>query len=193
MDSTEGSAIFANHLRSHQAVIAELEAMGEQISLIGNVWISALQSGKKILFLGNGGSAADAQHLAAELVVRYRNNRKALAGIALTTDSSVLTAHGNDFGFDTVFARQIEALAVPGDVVVGISTSGTSKNVVAGLTAALDRGCITIAMTGQSGGLCNELADHCLKIPSNITAHIQECHILVGHVWCEMVEQDLTE
>ncbi|WP_408004807.1 D-sedoheptulose 7-phosphate isomerase [Prosthecobacter vanneervenii] len=163
--------------------------MSEQIAPLAEAWLKALRDGKKILFFGNGGSAADAQHLAAELVVRYRVNRPALAGLALTTDTSVLTAHSNDFGYETVFARQIEALAQPGDVVIGISTSGTSKNVLLGLQAANKRGCVTIAFTGEKGADCAAEAALSFKAPSGVTARVQECHLLIGHLLCDVVEQ----
>ena len=139
-----------------------------------------------------GGSAADAQHLAAELVVRYRINRPPLAGLALTTDTSILTAHSTDFGYDTVFSRQIEALAQPGDVVLGISTSGTSKNVLLALQAANNRGCVTIAFTGEKGADCAAEAKLSFKAPSAITARVQECHLLIGHLLCDVAEQSFT-
>lgn len=187
--STDFPSLFRQHLDEHQNAIAKLSAMTDQIAPLAEAWLTALRGGKKILFFGNGGSAADAQHLAAELVVRYRANRRALAGLALTTDTSILTAHSNDFGFETVFARQIEALAQPGDVVIGISTSGTSKNVLAGLQAANACGCVTIAFTGEKGADCAAEARLCFKAPSSITARVQECHLLIGHLLCDVVEQ----
>lgn len=187
--STDFSSLFKTHLTEHQDAIAKLSGMEDQIAPLAEVWLSALKNGKKIIFFGNGGSAADAQHLAAELVVRYRVNRPALAGLALTTDTSILTAHSNDFGFETVFARQIEALAQPGDVALGISTSGTSKNILAALQAANDCGCVTIAFTGESASPCSELAQHSFHAPSKVTARIQECHLLIGHLLCDVVEQ----
>lgn len=187
--STDFSSLFKAHLSEHQDAIARLSAMSDQIAPLAAAWLAALKDGKKIIFFGNGGSAADAQHLAAELVVRYRVNRPALAGLALTTDTSILTAHSNDFGYDTVFSRQIEALAQPGDVVLGISTSGTSKNVLLGLQAANKRGCVTIAFTGEKGADCAAEATHSFKAPSAITARVQECHLLIGHLLCDVVEQ----
>lgn len=187
--SNDFTSLFKTHLSEHQDAIAKLSAMSDQIAPLAAAWLTALKEGKKIIFFGNGGSAADAQHLAAELVVRYRINRPALAGIALTTDTSILTAHSNDFGYDTVFARQVEALAQPGDVVLGISTSGTSKNVLLGLQAANKRGCVTIAFTGEKGADCAAEATHCFKAPSAITARVQECHLLIGHLLCDVVEQ----
>ena len=187
--STDFSSLFKTHLGEPQDAIAKLSAMSDQIAPLADAWLTALRNGKKIIFFGNGGSAADAQHLAAELVVRYRINRPALAGLALTTDTSLLTAHRNDFGYDTVFARQIEALAQPGDVVLGISTSGTSKNVLLGLQAANKRGCVTIAFTGEKGADCAAEAKLSFKAPSAITARVQECHLLIGHLLCDVAEQ----
>ena len=187
--STDFASLFKTHLSEHQEAIAKLNAMSEQIAPLAAAWLTALKDGKKIIFFGNGGSAADAQHLAAELVVRYRINRPALAGLALTTDTSILTAHSNDFGYDTVFSRQIEALAQPGDVVLGISTSGTSKNVLLGLQAANARGCVTIAFTGEKGADCAAEATLSFKAPSAITARVQECHLLIGHLLCDVAEQ----
>ncbi|WP_395748100.1 D-sedoheptulose 7-phosphate isomerase [Prosthecobacter sp.] len=187
--STEFEPLYKAHLSEHLDAIGKLCRMSEEIAPLADAWLAALKAGKKILFFGNGGSAADAQHLAAELVVRYRVNRPALAGLALTTDTSILTAHSNDFGYDTVFARQIEALAQPGDVVLGISTSGTSKNVLLGLQAANKRGCVTIAFTGEKGADCAAEAKLSFKAPSGITARVQECHLLIGHLLCDVVEK----
>lgn len=188
MQTPDLSPLLSRHLEGHLSAVNALVHEAEVVQKIAAAWIGALAAGKKILFFGNGGSAADAQHLAAELCVRYRINRRALAGLALTTDTSVLTAHSNDYGFETVFARQVEAIAQPGDVVIGISTSGTSPNVVAGLRAANDRGCTSIAFTGRAGAECARLAHLSFCAPSDITAHVQECHLLVGHVLCEAVE-----
>ncbi len=182
-------SLFQAHLSEHQDAIAKLSAMSDQIAPLADAWLTALKNGKKIIFFGNGGSAADAQHLAAELVVRYRVNRPALAGLALTTDTSILTAHSNDFGFETVFSRQIEALAQPGDVALGISTSGTSPNILAALKAANERGCVTIAFTGEKESACSKLAKLSFKAPSSITARVQECHLLIGHLLCDVVEK----
>ncbi len=191
--STDFASLFETHLSEHQDAIGRLSAMSEQIAPLAEAWLKALRDGKKIIFFGNGGSAADAQHLAAELVVRYRINRPALAGLALTTDTSILTAHSNDFGYETVFARQIEALAQPGDVVIGISTSGTSKNVLLGLQAANKRGCVTIAFTGEKGADCAVESTLSFKAPSGITARVQECHLLIGHLLCDVVERAFAE
>jgi D-sedoheptulose 7-phosphate isomerase len=185
--------LFTAHVTDHLTVAQALSGMSAQIRPLADAWLAALHAGKKVLFFGNGGSAADAQHLAAELVVRFRQNRRALPGIALTTDTSILTAHSNDFGFESVFARQVEALAQPGDVVVGISTSGNSPSIMAGLKAAKAAGCVTICFTGAGGGACAPLADLVLHVPSDVTARIQECHMLVGHVLCDWVEDAFSE
>ena len=187
------STLFRGHLDGHLAALNRLEECREVLTAIADAWVMALKSGNKVLFFGNGGSAADAQHLAAELVVRYRANRRALPSMALTTDTSILTAHSNDYGFETVFARQVEALAQPGDVVVGISTSGTSKNVVAGLRAAREKGCVVVSFTAQNGADCAALAHHAYCVPTPVTAFAQECHLLAGHVLCEFVEAAFKE
>jgi D-sedoheptulose 7-phosphate isomerase len=148
----------------------------------------ALQKGKKIILCGNGGSAADAQHIAAEFTGRFVKERKALAAIALTTDTSALTAIGNDYGFDKIFERQVEALASPGDILIGISTSGNSKNVINAFKKASEIGCITIGLTGNDGGIMSEICRTNIVIPSSITARIQEMHILIGHIFCSYVD-----
>lgn len=153
--------------------------------------IDALAKGNKVLVMGNGGSAADAQHLAAELVGRFLRERRALPAIALTTDSSILTAVGNDYGFDQVFSRQVEALAQPGDVVIGISTSGKSANVRAALSAARAAGCRTIGLLGRDGGDIAGLVDQALVIPVQETPHIQEAHVTIIHILCNLVEREL--
>lgn len=145
--------------------------------------------GNKAILFGNGGSAADAQHIAAEFVVKFQEERKSLAALALTTDTSVLTAIGNNFGFEHVFSRQIESLANEGDIAIGISTSGRSRNVIKGIGAASQMGCLTIALTGGDEGEMGNLADIHLSAPSLVTARIQEIHILFGHVLCALAEQ----
>ncbi len=161
------------------------------ISHVSALLVSAYQQGHKVLLFGNGGSAADAQHIAAELVGRFAFDRPALPALALTVNASCLTAVGNDHGFDQIFARQIEALARPGDVAIGISTSGNSPNVISGLLAAKKLGLATVALTGESGGKLGAIADHCICAPSQITPRIQECHSLIGHILSEIVEQEL--
>src|SRR5438034_4479742 len=152
-----------------------------------------LRDGGKVLFFGNGGSAADAQHLAAEFVGRFVRERPGLPASALTTDSSILTAVGNDYGFDQIFARQVQALGCPGDVAIAISTSGNSPNVIEGVKAAKRGDLKTIGLSGQDGGLLAKEADIAITIASRSTARIQECHISVGHLLCELTEEDLEE
>jgi D-sedoheptulose 7-phosphate isomerase len=155
--------------------------------------VSAYRTGHKALFFGNGGSAADAQHLAAEFLGRYLRPREPLPALALNANSSALTAIANDYGYEYVFARQLEALAVPGDVAVGISTSGNSPSVIQALSGARRKGLFTIALTGRSGGRLNGLVDVLIAVPSEDTPRIQECHILVGHTLCDAVEQAVSE
>jgi D-sedoheptulose 7-phosphate isomerase len=150
---------------------------------------AALQSGGKIVFFGNGGSAADALHLAAELVVRLRTERPGLAALALTTNPSVLTAAGNDYGFERIFSRQIESLVAHNDILVALSTSGNSPNVIRGMEAGRARGSYLVAFTGETGGALASKADLLLNVPSNDAQRIQECHITIGHIACSLIEQ----
>ncbi|HEY2121878.1 MAG TPA: D-sedoheptulose 7-phosphate isomerase [Candidatus Acidoferrum sp.] len=173
-----------------QALLASATLISD-ISSVTRLLITALKSKKKVLLFGNGGSAADAQHIAAELVGRFGFDRPALPALALTVDTSCITAIANDLGFDQIFARQVEALSQPGDVVIGISTSGNSPNVFAGLQCARKLGLSTVAFTGESGGKLRAIADHCICIPSKDTPRIQECHNLLGHILSEIVEQEL--
>ena len=167
--------------------------------LIRNVALAAEKiaechrSGGKLILLGNGGSAADAQHIACELVGRFLLERRALEAVALSTDTSILTCLGNDYGYDRIFERQIEACAKPGDVVVGISTSGNSPNVIRAMKRAKKVGCTTIGMTGRGGGKLKGMVDVLLNVPSEETPRIQESHILMGHIICELVERDVLE
>ena len=173
-----------------QAVLAD-ESIADTLATIGELTANAMRSGHKLLVAGNGGSAADAQHLVAEFVVRLTVNRPALRAIALTTDSSILTAAGNDFGFDTIFARQLEALGQPGDVFLGISTSGNSKNIINALQQAKKQNITTIGFTGGTGGQMLTLCDHNVVIPSNVTMNIQESHLALEHIFCMVVERCL--
>jgi len=150
-----------------------------------------LRNGRKLLLFGNGGSAADAQHLAAEMVGRFGPDRAPLAAISLSTDTSILTAVGNDYGYDKIFARQIEALGQAGDTAIGISTSGNSPNVLAALDAARSKGLFTIGLTGETGGQMNDRAEVLFRVPSRVTARIQETHILLGHIICELIDREL--
>jgi D-sedoheptulose 7-phosphate isomerase len=179
---------FRNHLRTIEIVSRELST---DIARCGALIADALKRGKKLLVMGNGGSAADAQHLAAEFVGRFLLERKALPAIALTTDTSILTALGNDFGFDEVFKRQVQALAVPGDVVLGISTSGKSNNVFHALTKANEIGCTTIGLLGRQGGNISNIVDLHLTVPVEETPMIQEAHLTILHLLCDLVEQAL--
>jgi D-sedoheptulose 7-phosphate isomerase len=161
------------------------------IAKVCEIVVGALDDGCKLLLFGNGGSAADAQHIAAELVGRFAFDRPALPALALSVNTSCVTAIGNDYGFDRVFSRQIEALGRRGDVAIGISTSGNSPNVLLGVSAARNMGLHTIGLTNQTGGKLKEAVDHCICVPSDETPRIQECHILIGHIIAELVEQAL--
>ena len=186
------NALFDAEIDQHVAVAlatkAQLRAPFERV--VG-VCARALKADGKILLFGNGGSAADAQHLATELTVRYRQDRRALAAIALTTDSSALTAIGNDLGFEQIFSRQVEALGRRGDIAVGITTSGRSPNVIRALEAARGMGLVTVALTGGTGGDTARVADHVLLVPSDVTARIQEMHITLGQMLCAALEFEL--
>ena len=178
----------AQSIATMQATLADLY-IADTIVTIAEITANAMQAGRKLLVAGNGGSAADAQHLVAEFVVRLSANRPALRAIALTTDSSILTAAGNDFGFDSIFARQIEALGQPGDVFLGISTSGNSPNILKALHQAREMDIITIGFSGNGGGQMRNLCDHNVIIPSDITMNIQECHLTLEHIFCMAVER----
>ena len=180
---------FKSTVKRHQTMVEGLHALEPQIdALIENIR-KCLASGNKVFFFGNGGSASDAQHLAAEFVVRYYKQRKPLAAIALTTDTSIITAHGNDYSFDTIFDRQIQALAKAGDIAIGLSTSGNSGNVINGLNTAKQAGCLTIAFTGEQGRQLLDIADDCLCVASAETARVQEGHIIIGHYLCEALDE----
>jgi D-sedoheptulose 7-phosphate isomerase len=190
MPSPDFTALVNASLEAHLATAAKVQAeLAPAIAQSAALVVETLRSGHQIFFFGNGGSAADAQHLAAEFTGRFVRERRALPALALTTDTSALTAIGNDYGFDQIFARQVEALARPGDLLVGISTSGSSPNVLLALELGRAKGCRTLALTGRDGGRAATLAEVCLVVPSDITARIQEMHILVGHVWCEAVDE----
>ncbi len=190
-DAASAEATLRARILTSADVKRELVARLDDAVAVAGILITALAAGNKLLIFGNGGSAADSQHIAAELVGRYNFDRPAMAAIALTTDTSALTAIGNDMSFEIVFARQVEALGRPGDVAIGMTTSGSSLNVVRGLEAARDRGLVTVALTGRNGGRAGEIADVCVRVPSDETPRIQESHILLGHVWSEIVEASL--
>lgn len=179
---------FSTQLDEHIDVMKAVHALAPVVEEVGQRWLYALQNGGKILLMGNGGSAADAQHIAAELVGRYLCERKGLPAIALTTDTSILTAVGNDYGYDAVFSRQVEALAHPEDIVVAYSTSGNSANACAAITAAREIGCYTVALTGDSGGKLKSLVNTCICVPSSSTPRIQEGHAFIGHMLCAHID-----
>jgi len=181
-----------NTIEEHLKVVSNLNTLSKEIEILGRKIIKALAKGNKVLLMGNGGSAADCQHIAAELVGRFKNERKGLPAIALTTDTSILTAVGNDYSFNEIFARQIEALANKEDVVIGISTSGNSENVVRGILKAKEMGCYTVGLLGKDGGKLKKLVDLAIVIPSNSTPRIQECHILIGHIVCEIIDKEFS-
>jgi len=180
---------FQGHLETIQKVI---ETMSEPLQEASKLAVETLRAGNKILLFGNGGSAADAQHIAAELTGRYKTERRGLPGIALTTDTSALTAIGNDYGYDRVFDRQVESLANEGDLLIGISTSGNSGNVINAFKVGRELGCKIIGFSGRDGGAMNELCDINLVVPSNDTPRIQEMHILFGHTICQIIDNELS-
>jgi D-sedoheptulose 7-phosphate isomerase len=187
----EPSGFIAEAVAEHLSVIHALPSQYPALEQIAHEMTRALLSGKKVLWCGNGGSAADSQHLAAEMVGRFRRERRGMPSIALTTDTSILTAVANDYGYDDIFRRQVEALCVEGDIVVGISTSGNSRNICAALKEAREIGAFTVAFTGANGGNAGSLAHVSLCVPSKDTARIQEGHILCGHILCDWVEHAL--
>jgi D-sedoheptulose 7-phosphate isomerase len=193
MPSVDPTSIFEQAIAEHLTVIRSIHAQQPLLERIASEMTAAVQAGKKVLWCGNGGSAADSQHLAAELMGRFRRERRALASIALTTDTSILTAIGNDYGYEHVFRRQVEALCEEGDILVGISTSGNSKNVCLALEAAKERGGFTVAFTGQGGGAMVGIAHAALCINSKDTARIQEGHILCGHMLCDWIELSICQ
>lgn len=194
LTSEDSSGPLARSLKEHlKAIEGLLDSRLGDIDAAGRLIWQALKAGNKILLCGNGGSAADAQHIAAELVGRYEQQRRAFPAISLTTDTSALTALSNDYGYEEVFARQVEALGTSGDVLIAISTSGKSPSVVKAADEARAIGCKTIALTGCSG---EPLASHCdlaVVVPSDRTSRVQEAHITIGHLWCEMVDANLAD
>jgi D-sedoheptulose 7-phosphate isomerase len=170
---------------------AFFDANAELVASLAHEIARALAGGGKVLLFGNGGSAADAQHIAAELVGRFRRDRRPLAAVALTTDSSILTALANDYGYEQVFARQVRALGRPGDIAIGISTSGNSPNVIEAIAAARELGLVTAALTGRDGGRLGPAVQFHLNVPHELTERVQEVHIMVGHIVCQLVEESL--
>ncbi len=163
----------------------------ERVVEVGQLLIRAFREGKKVMLFGNGGSATDASHIAAEFVGRYRRDRDPLPALALGTDMAALTSIANDYDFTDIFSRQVLAHGRKGEVVIAISTSGNSLNVIRGVEAAHDRGLVTVGWTGATGGKLTDLVDYCFRVPSSVTARIQECHITLGHVLCELIEERL--
>lgn len=190
MNETSFPHLFKKNVSLHQLVLSALvRDCSAQLEQIAEIWVESLTSGKRILFAGNGGSAADAQHLAAELMVRFLADRQALPGLALTTDTSVLTACSNDLGFENVFARQVEAIGQSGDVLVAISTSGESRNMIKAAKVARLKGLKVTVFCGKQSCRLAEFADVVLAAPSNKTSFIQECHMICGHILCEWIER----
>jgi D-sedoheptulose 7-phosphate isomerase len=182
-------SLIENEFSEHLKVAQNMSTLTNQVEVAAQLCIDSLNNGGKILIFGNGGSAADAQHIAAEMVGRYKAERKGLPAIALTTDTSALTSIGNDYGYDRVFDRQVEALANKGDMAIGISTGGSSGNVISALKLAKEMGCRTIGFSGRDGGEMNTLCDVNLVVPAQDTPRIQEMHIVIGHTICHLVDQ----
>ena len=184
--------IIEQRLADHLEVLQKIQAsdLPQKLKMCAECVTKALSGGHKVLFCGNGGSAADSQHLAAEFVGRFQKERKGLPAIALTVDTSILTSVANDYGYEAVFARQVQALGERGDVLVGISTSGNSKNVLLAIEEAKAKGITCIGMTAEGGGKMAEICDICLAVPVRVTARAQEMHILMGHILCELVDHE---
>jgi len=183
--------LIESEFEEHNLVsVKTCKSCSREIYIAAEKCIDSLKNSGKILLFGNGGSAADAQHISAELVGRFEKERKGLASIALTTDTSALTSIGNDYSFNQIFDRQIEALSHPGDIAIGISTGGTSQNVISGLKTANSLGLVTIGFSGKSGGEFSEICDVDIKVPSYSTPRIQEMHITIGHILCKLIERE---
>lgn len=188
---SDGDEFISNYILESANVLRGMIALKVEIELSVQFCKRAISNGRKIMFCGNGGSAADAQHLAAELMGRFMVDREPLPALALTVDTSALTAIGNDYGFEEIFARQLRGIGAAGDVVVGMSTSGESQNVVRAFSVARQMGITTIGMTGASGGAVAALSDILLPVQDSRTSHIQEAHIVIGHLMCAMIEREL--
>ena len=184
-------SIFKSNLEALRTLLEDLRSLDADVHAAGSLASDTLLNGGKILFCGNGGSAADSQHLAAELTGRFVNDRRPLAAIALSTDTSALTCIGNDYSFDEIFARQVAGLGRKGDLLIGISTSGNSRNVIRAVEEAKKLGVKTIGLLGRNGGQLRSICDHSIVVPHNVTARIQECHILLGHTLCGLIENNL--
>jgi D-sedoheptulose 7-phosphate isomerase len=190
-NSLDINNILCNSVDEHVQVASSISDLLPDIVKVAAILIESFSKGNKLLIFGNGGSASDAQHIAAELVGRFMKERTALPAIALTTDTSILTSVGNDYSYENIFSRQVEALAKSGDVVMGISTSGNSKNVIKALQIASELGCNTIGLLGKGGGEIKNIVDVNIVVPSSNTARIQEIHILIGHMLCESVDYSI--
>lgn len=182
---------FLNNLREHLALFSNLDSLNEPIEHATAMIVASLQNGGKLLLCGNGGSAADCQHIAAEFTGRFVKDRPPISAISLTTDTSALTCIGNDYSFNEIFSRQVRALGRPGDILLGITTSGNSGNVLAAVEAAQAMGIQSIGLLGRDGGKALKVCTHSIVVPSNVTARIQEAHILIGHTICGVVEKEL--
>jgi D-sedoheptulose 7-phosphate isomerase len=185
-------SLILESLLSHSTLVKQLESLEPLINAAAERIIATLKTGGKVLLMGNGGSAADAQHIAAELVGRYKMERKAFPAIAVTTDPSIVTAVANDYGGGHIFTRQIQALAKTGDCVVGISTSGNSANIIEAVIEARKLGCATLALLGSDGGQLKKMVDIPIVVDSKDTPRVQECHILIGHIICDLIERGMT-
>ena len=183
--------LFKKHILEHSAVLDSIEHLDESIIRVANLLIRCLENKGTIFWCGNGGSASDSQHLAGELIGRFVDERKPLKSIALTADSAVMTCIVNDYGYEYIFSRQVEALGSKGDVLVGITTSGNSKNVLKAFEVAKDKGVTTIGLLGKGGGMAKSLVEESIIISSHTTARVQEMHILVGHILCDLIEEGL--
>jgi D-sedoheptulose 7-phosphate isomerase len=184
-------SLFIENLNEHNLLFSTLHSLDKEVLHLGHIAAQVLKNGGKILFCGNGGSAADSQHLAAELMGRFIADRRPLAAIALSTDTSALTCISNDYSFDEIFARQVIALGRPEDLLIGISTSGNSRNVIRAVEEARKIGMQTAGLLGKNGGALSQRCSHSIVISSHITARIQECHILIGHTLCGLIEKEL--
>ncbi|MDX2064836.1 MAG: D-sedoheptulose 7-phosphate isomerase [Fimbriimonadaceae bacterium] len=182
---------FAQACAEHAALLEKLGALEEVVTYVGEALATAISRGNKVMLIGNGGSATDADHLAAEFTGRFQMDRAGMPAMALTTSAAALTAIANDYGYESVFERQVEAFGVPGDVLIAISTSGNSESVNRAVALARDREIVTVALTGRDGGTLARLAEIIVLVPGDVTARIQEMHLLIGHTWCDTVERAL--
>jgi D-sedoheptulose 7-phosphate isomerase len=191
-NTVDGEKLIHSTVKNHVSVVETFfTRVATDLDKLSDLFVDTLQNGNKLIFCGNGGSAADSQHMAAEFVGRFLEDRKALPAISLTTDTSALTAIANDYGYDQVFSRQLEGLGTKGDVFMGITTSGNSENILKAFEVAKEKGITTIVLTGKSGGAAKEMADFEFTVDSDYTPHIQECHIMFLHLLCSLVEQKM--